>query len=220
MDLPFTSEQFMAAFKDYNNAVFPMQLALNLIGIAAVYFSVKQHPWSNKFIPGSLAFLWLWVGIVYHLLFFTEINPAAYLFAALFVFQALIMYFKITWNKLSFALKPDRFGIAGGLLIAYALIFYPLIGYLIGHVYPASPTFGLPCPTTIFTFGILLAVEKKCPVSILIIPFTWSLIGFSAALKLGMYEDTGLLIAGLLATAMILLRNKRLNRQPQQEPTA
>jgi Family of unknown function (DUF6064) len=64
----------------------------------------------------------------------------------------------------------------------------------------------LPCTTTIFTFGILLWFDKKIPVSILIIPFAWSTIGFLAALKLGVPEDTGLPVAGIL---MVALRNKK-----------
>ncbi|WP_414541485.1 DUF6064 family protein [Nostoc sp. CCY0012] len=28
---------------------------------------------------------------------------------------------------------------------------YPLIGYALGRIFPTSPTFGVPCPTTIFT---------------------------------------------------------------------
>jgi hypothetical protein len=57
---------------------------------------------------------------------------------------------------------------------------------------------------------MLLLADKKCPVIILVIPFLWSLLGFSAAVSLGVYEDTGLLVAGLVATSMILIRNKRV----------
>ena len=94
----------------------------------------------------------------------------------------------------------------------YALIIYPILGYLFGHKYPYSPTFGLPCPTTIFTFGILLFVNKKIPVLVLIIPLLWSIIGFGAALNLSIYEDYGLLIAGILGFILLVVSNKNYSK--------
>ncbi|WP_373551173.1 DUF6064 family protein [Haliscomenobacter sp.] len=93
------------------------------------------------------------------------------------------------------------------------LIVYPILGYFLGHVYPSSPTFGLPCPTTVFTFGLLLLNGKKCPLAILIIPFTWSIIGFMAAFQFGIVEDTGLLVAGLSAASLLIYRNRMLSKK-------
>ena len=93
-------------------------------------------------------------------------------------------------------------------MILYALIVYPFLGYFLGHRYPYSPTFGLPCPTTIFTFGILLTANRKVPVLVLIIPVIWSVIGFFAAISFGILEDTGLLVSGILAAILILRNNK------------
>lgn len=151
------------------------------------------------------------MGIIYHFTFFSAINKTAYIFGTFFIIQGILfIYYGIFQNKLSVQIHPDVYGILGGLLILFALIIYPVFGYFAGHVYPSSPTFGLPCPTTIFTFGLLLWTDKKCPVPILFVPFLWSLIGFTAAFSLAVYEDTGLLISGLSATIMILIRNKKL----------
>jgi hypothetical protein len=91
-------------------------------------------------------------------------------------------------------------------LFLYALIFYPLLGCAFGHNYPETPTFGLPCPTTIFTFGaiILLDVRKK---ALFIIPILWSIIGFGAAIKLGIYQVIGLLIAGAASLVLLFIKN-------------
>jgi hypothetical protein len=62
-------------------------------------------------------------------------------------------------NKLHFSLRGGIRGWTGGLLIIFSLIIYPLLGLLFGHRYPTMPTFGLPCPTTIFTIGVLLFAE-------------------------------------------------------------
>jgi hypothetical protein len=85
-------------------------------------------------------------------------------------------------------------------------VIYPLLGYFLGHVYPSSPTFGLPCPTTIFTIGTLL-LAGKTPRAVFIIPLLWSVIGFKAAISLGAEEDTFLLLSGAIGAAF-LLKNK------------
>lgn len=145
--------------------------------------------------------------VVYHLLSFTRINTAAYAFGLLYIVQAgLFVYVGIVKDSLSFRLRPDKYGLTGAALLLYAMVIYPILGYFLGHTYPRSPTFGLPCPTTIFTFGLLLWAEKRLPVMLLVIPFLWSLIGFTAALSLGMAEDIGLLVAALLAAALILMK--------------
>ena len=81
-------------------------------------------------------------------------------------------------------------------LIVYAMVAYPLLGMAFGHGYPQAPMFGLvPCPTTIFTFGMLLLAAR--PKRLLLwLPLVWSAIGFFAAVKFGICEDVGLLVAG------------------------
>jgi len=88
------------------------------------------------------------------------------------------------------------------------MLIYPVLGYVLGHGYPNSPVFGVtPCPVTIFTFGLLL-FANNVPKQILVIPLIWSVIGFSAALTMGIKEDIGLLAAGLVGTAMIILQQR------------
>ena len=208
---PFTLEQFLNVFKNYNQKVFPIQVVFYLIGIIAIYLVINHNPKSGRVISTILSFLWLWMGIVYHIIFFTTINNAAYLFGGLFIIQGiLLLVYGVFKNKFSFNFKKDKYGISGLSLILFALVFYPLLGYLFGHIYPYSPTFGLPCPTTIFTFGFLLLNTKKCPITILIIPFVWSIIGFMAALQFGIFEDTGLIVASLITSSLLVYRDRKL----------
>jgi len=211
MKLPFSVEQFLEAFKNYNQSVYPMQIVFYLLAATVILLSIKKIANADRIINVILSFFWLWMGIVYHLFYFAQINKAAYLFGGIFILQGLLFfYYGVLNSKLSYKFRFDKLGWAGVLLITFALIIYPFLGYVFGHSYPASPTFGLPCPTTIFTFGILMWFDKKMPLSILIIPFIWSIIGFFAALKLGVHEDIGLLIAGILGIIMIALRNKKI----------
>ncbi len=209
MQPPFTLKQFLEVFENYNLAVFPMQIVFYLLSVIAIYFVVKPNNTSNKIISFLLSFLWLWMGIVYHIIFFTIINRAAYLFGGLFVIQGvLFLVFGVFQDRFSFSFRKDKHGIAGMILIVFSLIVYPVLGYFLDHIYPFSPTFGLPCPTTIFTFGLLLLNIKKCSIIILIIPFVWSVIGFMAAFQFGILEDTGLIVASLVTVFLLIYRNR------------
>jgi hypothetical protein len=208
--MPFTKEQFLDVFVKYNTSVFPDQILLFLFAIAAIYFCFKKTLFSGRLISLILTILWLWMGVVYHLIFFSSINKAAYVFGTLYIVQSgLFFYTGVIKNKLNFIYRRDWFVFAGLIFIIYGLIIYPVLGFFLGHVYPQSPTFGLPCPTTIFTFGLLLWSDKKLPIYLLFVPFIWSLLGFFATLNFGVYEDIGLLVTGLIASLLIIIKNKK-----------
>ena len=92
-------------------------------------------------------------------------------------------------------------------MVAFSTIAYPLIGMAAGHGYPNGPVFGVtPCPLVIFTFGMLLLSDRSMPKYLVAIPMVWALIGSTAAISLGIREDTGLLVTGTLATVALLVR--------------
>ena len=210
MDLPFTEEQFFEIFAQYNLAVWPMQVVIYALAIAALVLAFWETKYSNRITSAILAFLWLWIGLVYHVGYFSAINRAAYVFGGLFIIQAGLFLAAGTLNqKLWFRFHPNSYAIIGTLFVLYGLVIYPVLGYSLGHRYPYAPTFGLPCPTTIFTFGLLLWTDKRIPKYLLIIPVLWSIIGFFAALQLGVWEDVMLLIAGVATPVMIYYRDMR-----------
>jgi len=209
MQVPFSLGDFLNVFKSYNQTIFPLQIVFYFIAFLSIYFLFTGNKNLNKIISITLSFFWLWMGIVYHIIFFSAINNAAYIFGAFFIIQGIMFAgCGLIRKKLSFGYSKNIYNYFGIVFLLYALIIYPVLGYNLGHSYPYSPTFGLPCPTTIFTFGILLFTNKKMPLHLLIIPLLWSVIGFNAALTLTIYEDTGLLIAGVTAFTLLLTSNK------------
>lgn len=203
MTPPFSQPEFFGVFAAYNGAIWPLQLLLVGLAVAVVWLAVRPRAWSSRFASWVLAFFWIWMGLVYHFVFFRAINPAAGMFAAAFVLEGvLIGVVGGAGGRLDFRFPPTWRGIVGALLIAYALVGYPLLASLLGHRFPATPTFGLPCPTTIFTLGVLLWLRQPAPVSLLIIPLAWSLIGTSAALQLGVREDLGLVVAAVVTAVL------------------
>jgi hypothetical protein len=210
--LPFTIEQFLGNFEQYNQAIWPMHIVAYILSIAVIILAAKKTRYSDQIISVVLACFWGWMGIVYHLIYFSTINGAALGFGILFIIQAILwLVFGVIRPKLSFQLENNPYALTGVVLIVYAMLVYPILGTLLGHGYPRSPSFGVaPCPTTIFTFGLLLWTNARVPKSVLVIPFIWSLIGFTAALSLGVREDIGLLLAGVLSVALLLWRDRTM----------
>ena len=217
MNLPFTVEQFLNVFKTYNLAIWPLQVIVYLAGLFFMLTLLKPNTMFNRINSGILSCFWLLMGIGYHWIFFTKINNAAYIFGLLFVIQGILfLIFGVWQNKLSFGIqKLNIYSGFGWLAVAYGMLIYPALGFVFGHVFPNAPVFGIaPCPTTIFTFGVFLLTLTRIPKSLLIIPVLWSFLGFSAALSLGIKEDFGLSVAGVLATILVLVRDKREKSSP------
>lgn len=203
--LPFSPDQFFEVFRLYNEAVWPAQVVLKVIAAIIAVLLLRPQRGSNVLIAAMLALLWSWTGIAYHLLFFARINPATPLFAALWLAGALLLVWEgIVRRRLRFeAPRGVRFAL-GAALIVYALLVYPQLSGLLGHVYPASPTFGAPCPTAIFTLGVLVFMASPYPRSVLVVPVIWCLIGTVAAFALGMLQDLGLAAAGAVGAVMLV----------------
>lgn len=206
MKIPFTVEQFLEVFERYNRAIGVAPIVAYALGLLALWLALRGGRRGARVVLAILALLWSFTGAVYHLAFFSEVSRAAFAFGALFIGQGALYalaasreqppVFRFRWTA--------RHGLAL-VLAAYALVVYPLLGAAAGHGYPRGPVFGLaPCPTTIFTFAILLLAEETLPASLYVIPFLWSLIGVSAAAQLGVREDYGLALAGAVGTGILV----------------
>lgn len=205
--LPFTREQFFGIFVDYNADVWPAQVVACLIGVGSIALLVRPSRAASRAIAAGLAASWLWTGIVYHGMHFSAINRAAYLFAAMFVVQGLLLlYFGVARARLSFDARSGSAPMLGWALITYAGVIYPLVGLWSGHRLGELPMFGVtPCPVTLFTLGIILFATAPIPRGLLVVPIVWSLIGGSAAFLLAVPQDWPLLFSGV-AIVLVLWR--------------
>lgn len=212
MLLPFTREQFFDVFAAYNEALWPAAVALWLASavIAAVRLSAG-HP-HDRWISALLVGHWAWSAVAYHLAFFTRINPAAWLFAALFLGQA-VLFFRVgvVQRRLSFAPWGTAWAPLAWGLIGYSLA-YPAINAIDQLSLLRIPTFGLPCPTTIFTAGVLMLATPRSR-GLSIVPVAWSAIGGSASLLLGVGADFALPIAGM---ALAIFSARRTTPEPMR----
>jgi hypothetical protein len=198
--MPFTAQQFFDVFGRYHAALWPAPVFLNVVAVVAIVLAWRGRANDGRWVSGILVALWAWMAVAYHGAFFAAINPAAWLFAFVFLLQAAWLAWQgIVRARLRFAFRRDVLGWMGSALLAYALVVYPLAGWALGHRYPETPTFGLPCPTTIFTIGLLMFAVPPMPRSVLAIPVLWAAVGASAAFLLGVYQDLGLLAAAAAA---------------------
>ena len=206
MQLPFSAEQFLEAFRAYNKAIGVAPALLIGLAIGLIILAYSAATWRHRAITAGLAALWVWAGAVYHWGFFVRINPAARLFGALFLLQAIMLLFCLVRDRLRFAPRAAPAAWVGWSLIVYALVAYPLLGLAAGHAYPDGPSFGAPCPTTVFFLGIMLWTSNALPLSVIALPLVWAVIGTSAAVQLDIREDFGLAVAAILVVAHLIHR--------------
>jgi Family of unknown function (DUF6064) len=198
--MPFTETQFFDIFAAFNEAIWPAQPVAYLLGLAVLVAIAFGDTLGPRLAFGTLAAAWLTMGAVYHIGYFAEINPLARTFGIVFIAQAVWLAVNaIGRDPPRFAYRRD-FATAGAIaLIVYAVAVYPLLSWVARHGGMRGPMFGVaPCPTTIFTFAMLMLV-RPIGWSLLVIPTLWAMIGTTAAIGLGVPEDFGMPVAAAAA---------------------
>jgi hypothetical protein len=208
---PFTAETYLSLFETYNDTIWPAQLVAYGLGVLALFLALRPLAVGGRIAFAVLAAFWLWNGIAFHLLHFLQINFAALGFALLFTLQGVLFAAMAIGGRKSFRFRPDMAGWSGLLFCVFALVAYPLLGWLAGHGGPRAAAFGVaPAPTLIFTFGMLLMLEGRAPLYLAVIPLLWSLAAGSAAvIRLDIAEDWSVLIAGVVGFALLVWKRRQ-----------
>jgi hypothetical protein len=209
--LPFTSDDFFLVFAKYNGDIWPIQLVALVLGAAAMALALWPRLYPNSAAWAAVASMWMWTGVAYHIMYFAVINPIAYAFGVLFVVQGLLLIQWGVWRDgLPCAVQWRYAQWVGVGLMLFSAVVYPALGLISGHVFPRSPFFGVtPCPLTIFTLGMTMMTREPAPSVLLIVPVAWSVIGGTAAIFLGVYEDFALFVSAV-AVIVITWRSKHV----------
>jgi hypothetical protein len=216
--MPFTAAQFLDVFAIYNRSIWPLQLVAYVVAAVPVWGVIRRTAAWGRAALWALAALWIWTGVVYHMRHFASINSAAWGFGATFVIQGAVMVW-VTRHAGAFRLRRVRgaWSCLGWATMAYGALVYPIIGLWAGHGYPRVPLFGVtPCPTTIFTLGVLLHA-RPTPRRLALIPVLWSVVGTSAAVNLGVPQDYGLGLAAALVLVKVVRENWLAGRDAEKE---
>jgi Family of unknown function (DUF6064) len=208
---PFTADVYFSLFETYNSAIWPAQLVAYGLGIVVLVLAVWPLAAGGRIVLAVLSALWLWNGIAYHLMHFLQINFAALGFAVLFALQGVLVAAIAIGGRRGFRFQPDVAGWSGVLFCLFALLGYPLLGWIAGHGWPRVGAFGVaPAPTAIFTFGVLLMLKGRVPLYLAVIPLLWSLAGGSAAVfLLRIPEDWSLLLGGVVGFGLLFWKRRQ-----------
>jgi len=208
--MPFSVEMLLDYFAVYNERIWPMQLLGYVAGLLTLVPLFRPGKTWNRVVTGVLALLWLWIGLVFWLQAASQM-AMLYVPTVLFTVQGVLFLYALARDRITYG-PAGRVATAVGLtFIAYALAGYPLVGLWVGHVYPhavLSPLF--PCPAIILTFGVLL-FARRMPLHLLVIPTFWAMSGV-LWFYLGMVEDAGLVIAGVVGVVMLTARERVARR--------
>ncbi len=205
--LPFSEQQFFDVFGRYNTRVWPVVM---LLWLATVWFVLQLVRGRSTSVGLGLllAFHWAWSGVVYHASFFAAVNPAAWLFAGLFTIESAIFLWVALTRRIEFVWSHTARHKFAAVFIVYSLV-YPLLVLASGHEYPRAPLFAVPCPTTLFTCGVLLTAVPRVPVVASIVPVAWTAIAGSAAILLDITPDALLFIAGAAVVITAIAQRRR-----------
>ena len=219
MQLPFTRSEFLDVFGAYNTALWPVALALWVVSLCFAILFIRGSKPSNRALSALLSVHWGWSAIAYQAVFFSSINPGAWLFAGLFLAEAVVVgWLGVFQTRLQFSTGRSVRHLLASALVAYALV-YPVVTLAEDLTFPRAPTFGVPCPTTIFTIGLLLTAERV-PWSVTIIPVLWATIGGSAAFLLGVRTDLVLLVGAPILIMHAVVSSRRGHSRRCAEPIA
>jgi Family of unknown function (DUF6064) len=203
MQLPFSHDAFLDVFAAYNTRLWPVVFLLWTVTAIVVWRWLLGGGVSVRLVFGLLAVHWAWSGVAYHWFYFREINPAATLFAGLFVLQAAVFSWLAGSSHAHTSAPSGLRGVVAGALVLYGLI-YPGIGLALGLEYPRLPLFAVPCPTALVTAGFLVATVGV-PRFAVVVPVLWAVVGSSAAFALGIRADLALVVAAaLLAIDLVM----------------
>ena len=208
-------QQFFSMFAQANTTVWPMQVVWYAIAIAAMGLALRPVRGSNRLIAGFLAAYYVWLGVVFFAIYYTPLNDHSPAYAVMFVLGgALFLIAGVIRRDLVFQPKRDLLGVTGGVFMLYALA-YPVIDALTGHFFPAAPLFGVaPCPSAIFTAGLLLWTQPRLPMYVLVVPLIWLLAQAPAeAIAMGVVADVARVPVGVVVTAMLAWREYRSTRE-------
>ena len=217
VQLPFTPIEFFDVLSAYNSALWPGALALWFISVALVALAAGRPSPPARALSALLAVHWAWSALAYHAAYFTAVNPMAWLFAALFLIQAAaFLWYGVVHRRIQFSTGRSWRHIVGAMLIIYALV-YPVINLALGSLSPRVPTFGVPCPTTLLTIGLLVPATMPSW-RLAVIPIGWSIVGGSASFFFGVHADVMLPVAAVLWVTSLAMPTHALNQEASCSP--
>ncbi len=202
--LLFSPRAYWRLFEQVNAEAWPWQIAILLVGAAALFFLLRPRPWSDRVIAGLLALAWIWTGLRFVGHYYAEINWLAAGLAPLFLVQGALLAGFCTLRQPP--RRPTRhrvLDLVGPALFVYAVALHPLAAPIAGRPIRAAEVVGLaPDPGAIATLGFLLLLRRGAVSWLLaVLPLLWCLASAATLFTMGAAEGLIPLAAALLFLA-------------------
>ncbi len=163
--LMFSARTYWRLLELYNGAVWPLQPAAVVLGLAIAWCARRARPDAGRAAAVLLGLAWLWVAWAYHAQRYATINTAAPWFAAAFAVQAMLLL-----GAASLQIRPGR---AAGGAAAFVLLAYPLLAPAQGRPWTQAEVFAIaPDPTAALTL-VLLAGAPRAHAVLWPVPLLW-----------------------------------------------
>jgi hypothetical protein len=200
---------FWTQIATYNETTWPVQV---LTIIAAVYLTyrviarpgARTDVWTKAF----LAFAFAWDGIVFFLVFVRS-SISMFTGVPLFIIVSALFIADIFTKRTHFRLPAGKW--MRGLTIAWILLalLYPLLGWLLGHMWPQVLLPLFPCPLTVFAIALVAAAAAQTDKKVFVALLPWALMGLPKCFgALDCYEDCVLFASGVYGL-IVLIANWR-----------
>jgi hypothetical protein len=172
--LLFSPRVYYRLFELHNEALWPAQILTLALGLVILWLMLRPTQRGDRVIFASLGALWVWIAWAFLWERYATINWASVYVAPFFAGQGLtLLWVGAVRGRLSFGPTRNAPHLIGSALFAFSLVVYPLLAPLMGRPWLASEVFGIaPDPTAAATLAVL-AVARKPPIWLLIIPALW-----------------------------------------------
>ena len=212
-----TTETFWNQMGAYNEATFPVQIALIVLAIALTYFVfAKPSNMANNLMKAFLSFAFAWNSIVFFLIY-AEGPISTFFGASLFIIVAILFFVDISTKKISFRLPGVKWQKYLTIFWILLMFLYPIIGFALGHPYPKTCMPMAPCPLTAFAIALVAAAIPRVNRKVYLALLAWALMGLPKCLgALGCYEDCILFGAGVYGLTMLIKNWKVIGREYKQ----
>jgi hypothetical protein len=174
--LLFSPRVYWRLFELHNAALWPLHVVTLAVGLFIMLLIARRSAVWTRWVPLTLAVLWIFVGWSFLWNRYATINWAASYIAPTFIFEGALLLIASATNALSFDERRPADGI-GYLMLGFALVGLPLLAPLQGRGWASSEVFGIaPDPTVMATLGVLLIVRGWPVPWLLPIPMLWCLL--------------------------------------------
>lgn len=171
--LLFSPRAYWRMFELHNTAWWPLPLLTLAAGLAVLALALRRPRGHVRWSATILAILWAWVAWSFLWQRYAEINWAARYAVPLFALQAALLLASAWRNPATHEPRGAR-NLCGLLLIAAAVILYPLLAPLSGRPWASAEIFGLaPDPTALATLGFALLLRGRWAHALVPTPLLW-----------------------------------------------